>query len=135
MDIRKVLIVDDDPAIQRMAMMSLSRIGKWEVVVAESGQQAIEEAQKAIPDVILMDVMMPRMDGPSTLRLLQQHEDLARVPVIFMTAKVLREEMESYTELGAAGVIKKPFDPLTLPASIRKLLDSASGAHHLASAS
>lgn len=134
MKIQTVLMVDDDPAIRRIAHLSLSRVAKWDVILAESGAQAIEEALKVHPDVILMDVMMPNMDGPTALKHLQERPEFSSTPVIFMTAKVLREEVESYTNMGAAGVITKPFDPLVLPGTIKEILSTfVPGAKKLAS--
>lgn len=123
MKIETVLMVDDDPAIRRIADLSLTRVGKWKVLLAESGAQALELAGQTKPDVILMDVMMPQMDGPTTVQRLHRELDLAETPVIFMTAKVMRQEMEAYEQYGAAGVIKKPFDPLTLPRTVQDIVN------------
>lgn len=133
MKIETVLMVDDDPSIRRIADLSLTRVGKWKVLLAESGAQAIELAIQHTPDVILMDVMMPQMDGPTALKHLREQVGMANTPVIFMTAKVLRQEMESYTALGAAGVIKKPFDPMMLPKTLLAILEKTqSGVHDVA---
>jgi CheY-like chemotaxis protein len=119
MQIKKVLMVDDDPSIRKVANLSLTRVGKWEVVLASSGAEALEMLPTSNPDVILLDIMMPGMDGPTTLsRLREECPEFTNTPVIFMTAKVLRHEIESYSKLGALGVIIKPFDPLTLPKEI-----------------
>jgi CheY-like chemotaxis protein len=122
MEINKVLMVDDDQSIRRICQVSLSNVGRWQVILAESGYDGLELARKEKPDVILLDVMMPGMDGPTTLLKLREDEDLKHIPVILMTAKVQPQEVEQYTRLGATGVISKPFDPLTLPSEIRKLL-------------
>lgn len=122
MPIRKVLMVDDEQSIRRIAGLSLSRVGGWEVLLAESGEQAIEFTLLHNPDLILMDVMMPSMDGPTAFEMLRERHGVTATPVIFMTAKVLREERESYLKLGAAGVIRKPFDPLLLPSQIVQIL-------------
>lgn len=100
--------------------MSLRNIGKWQVVLAESGTQALELVEKERPDVILLDVMMPDLDGPATLRRLRELPAAQGVPVIFMTALSDKEELMA---LGARGVIAKPFAPLTLPAQIRQCLE------------
>lgn len=125
MQIRKVLMVDDDPTIRRVASISLSRIGNWEVELASSGQHALEllESSSADFDLILLDVMMPVMDGPSTLRAILNKQKSSRIPVIFMTAKVQKHEVQAYYDLGVCGVIIKPFDPVTLPAQIQKVVD------------
>jgi CheY-like chemotaxis protein len=122
MEINKVLMVDDDQSIRRICQVSLANVGKWQVILAESGYDGLELARKEKPDVILLDVMMPGMDGPTTLLKLREDDELKHIPVILMTAKVQPQEVEQYTRLGASGVISKPFDPLTLPSEIRKLL-------------
>lgn len=125
MNIEKVLIVDDDPAIRRVAEISLSRVGKWKVLAADSGQKALEVVDEYKPDVILLDVMMPGLDGAATFKMLQEQKGSETVPVIFMTAKVQKHEVARYCELGAVGVITKPFDPLKLPGDIIKILSGA----------
>jgi DNA-binding response OmpR family regulator len=120
MDIKRVLLVDDDPNIRKLARMSLERVGKWEVEVAESGAEAIDIVGKYHPDLVVLDVMMPGLDGKTTLERLKQGGFSA--PVILMTAKVQNEEIEEYLTLGALGVIMKPFDPMRLPAEINELL-------------
>jgi two-component system OmpR family response regulator len=117
----KILMVDDEPHIRRVAELSLNRVGKWTVVLAASGPDALAAAERERPDLILLDVMMPGMDGPTTLSALQAHASLADIPVIFMTAKVQEREIARYLGLGAAGVICKPFDPMTLPDQIRRI--------------
>ncbi|HNB24592.1 MAG TPA: response regulator [Candidatus Melainabacteria bacterium] len=124
-DIRKVLMVDDDQSIRRICQVCLTNVGKWQVVLAESGYEGLELARTEKPDVILLDVMMPGMDGPTTLLKLREDEQLQHIPVILMTAKVQPQEVEQYTRLGASGVISKPFDPLTLPNEIKKLVNGS----------
>jgi len=124
MQIDRVLMVDDDPAIRKIGQLCLTRVGKWEVVIAASGPEALRLSVEFRPDVILLDVMMPGMDGPTTFRLLQENVDVGHTPVIFMTAKVQTQELESYSKLGAAGVISKPFDPMKLPNEIRQILQN-----------
>lgn len=125
MRIETVLIVDDDPGIRKIAEVSLNRIGKWNVLQADSGLKAIERACALRPDLILLDVMMPEMDGPTTYMMLQQNLATARIPVIFLTAKVQMHEMKVYQQLGACGIISKPFDPISLPAEIMQILETA----------
>ena len=124
MKISKILMVDDDPSIRRIAQIGLKGVGKFEVVLCASGAEALELVASEKPDLILLDVMMPGMDGPATLSKLRQLNLLERIPVIFMTAKVQKQEVEGYLLLGACGVISKPFDPMTLSAQIQ---DIASG--------
>ncbi len=122
MTIRKVLLVDDEDDIRTIGQLSLSRVGKWETVLASNGAEALVKAAAERPDVILLDVMMPGMDGPTTLARLREQPATAQTPVIFMTAKIQKHEVARYLELGAMGVIGKPFEPLTLPADIKKLV-------------
>jgi two-component system OmpR family response regulator len=119
----KVLFVDDDPDIRRIASMSLSAVGGYAVTVASSGSEALEVANRDLPDVVLLDVMMPGMDGLTTLGQLRANVRTASVPVIFMTAKVQKAEVDQYRAAGA-GFIAKPFDPMRLPADVARLLDT-----------
>ena len=123
--LRTVLLVDDEPDIRTIGAMSLQRVGKLEVATASCGASALRLAAETQPDVILLDVMMPEMDGPETLRRLRENPSTATTPVVFMTAKVLRDEVERWLSLGALGVIRKPFDPLTLPTELRALCEAA----------
>ncbi|MBC7999057.1 MAG: response regulator [Leptolyngbya sp.] len=123
MNIRKVLLVDDDQHIRRICQVCLTKMGNWQVALAQSGYEGLDLARQDKPDVILLDVMMPGMDGPTTLLKLQEDPNLKDVPVILMTAKVQPQEVEQYTRLGATGVISKPFDPMTLTAEIQRLVD------------
>lgn len=125
MPIRKVLLVDDEADIRTLGQLSLSRLGGWETVLAASGAEAVTRAVAEQPDLILLDVMMPGMDGPSTFTQLRAQEATARIPVIFMTAKTQKQEVARFLELGAVGVICKPFDPVMLPSEIKRLLPSA----------
>jgi CheY-like chemotaxis protein len=122
MTIRKVLLVDDEDDIRTIGRVSLSRVGGWQTVLASSGAEALTKAAAERPDLILLDVMMPGMDGPTTFGQLRAQEVTAKTPIIFMTAKIQKQEVARYLELGAVGVIGKPFDPMTLPAEIKRLL-------------
>ncbi|MBS1956294.1 MAG: response regulator [Cyanobacteria bacterium SZAS-4] len=122
---QKVLFVDDDPNIRRIAQIVLSNIGKYDVLLACCGSDALSLAQQTKPDLILMDVMMPDMDGPTTLVKLREMNGFNEVPVIFVTAKVQKHELHIYTQNGALGVITKPFDPMNLCADIDALLHSS----------
>jgi CheY-like chemotaxis protein len=123
--LRTVLYVEDDPDIQEVARLALEVVGGLEVVVASSGDEAIQRAQEAIPDLVLLDVMMPGMDGPTTMSALKKLDGMRDVPIIFVTAKVQSAEIEQYIALGAIGVIAKPFDPMTLADEARALWESA----------
>ncbi|QDE93786.1 hypothetical protein BHS06_35075 [Myxococcus xanthus] len=120
--LRKVMLVDDEDDIRTIGNLSLSRVGGWQTVLAASGAEALEKARTEKPDLILLDVMMPGMDGPTTFGRLRAEESTAHTPIIFMTAKIQKQEVARYLELGALGVIGKPFDPMTLPQEIRKLV-------------
>lgn len=125
MGIQKVLLVDDDPRIRKIAQISLEGVGGWKVSLVASGFEAIEVAIKEKPDVILLDVMMPEMDGPTTLAKIRENDEIASIPVIFFTAKVQKQELDSYLALGAAGIISKPFDPMKLPTEIREIVEKS----------
>jgi CheY-like chemotaxis protein len=125
MPIHKILLVDDEPDIRKVATISLSRIGNFQVVEACSGAQALSLAASERPDVILLDVMMPNMDGPTTFANLRADPATSAIPVIFMTAKAQMHEVAAIRALGAAGVIAKPFDPRTLPAEVTRLVSGA----------
>lgn len=115
----KILYVEDEPDIQAIAKLALEAIGGFTVKICSSGQEALTELPVFAPDVILLDVMMPGMDGPSTLKALRELDAVKNTPVIFMTAKVQPQEVAQYKALGALDVIAKPFDPMTLSASVR----------------
>jgi CheY-like chemotaxis protein len=119
----KVLIVDDDEDIRLVSEIAVRRIGKWDAVVAATGEEALESARTEQPDVILLDVMMPSLNGPATLALLREEPATAGIPVIFLTAKVQKHEVERYMALGATGVIRKPFDVMTLADEIRRIVE------------
>ena len=118
----KVLIIDDDRDIRSIACLSLSRVGGMDVIQAASGGEGVRKARDEAPDVILLDMMMPTMDGLETLAALLAQPATARIPVIFLTAKAVGSDCERLTALGAAGVLIKPFDPRTLADSVRALV-------------
>jgi diguanylate cyclase (GGDEF)-like protein len=119
--LKRILMVEDDPDIQAVARLSLEAVGGFTVQICSAGAEAIQVGPAFGPDLILLDVMMPGMDGPSTLRALRAIPRTATTPVIFMTAKVQPHEIAHYKELGVLDVIAKPFDPLTLPATIQSI--------------
>ena len=125
MKITKIMIVDDDEDICTVAALAARRVGGWDVVVAASGQEALAKARSERPDVILLDAMMPVLDGPATLVKLREEPSTIAIPVIFLTAKVQRLEVEHYLALGAIGVIRKPFDAMTLPDEVRRIVQGA----------
>ena len=120
----RILYVEDEPDIQAVARMALEMVGGFEVKVCSSGEEAVREAEDFAPDMILLDVMMPGMDGPSTLEALRQKPSLVDTPVAFMTAKVQPSEVAHYKSLGAREVIAKPFDPMTLASQVQAIWGS-----------
>ncbi|MBV9774819.1 MAG: response regulator [Gemmatimonadetes bacterium] len=119
---KRILLVDDEDDIREVAQLSLEMVGGWEVIAANSGQEAIRRAAAERPDAILLDVMMPDMDGPTTFRNLQADPATQGIPVLLLTAKVRTADRERFSELGVAGVLSKPFDPLTLAREIADVL-------------
>lgn len=119
--LQRILYVEDEDDIRTVAAMALEAVGGLQVRSCASGREALVEAPGAAADLLLLDVMMPGMDGPSTLAALRGIETTARTPVVFMTAKVQAAEVAQYKSLGALGVIAKPFDPMTLADQLREL--------------
>jgi two-component system, OmpR family, response regulator len=115
----KVCYVEDDEDIQRIVRMSLERIGKMSVEIVSDPTLAIEAIMKFRPDLVLLDWMMPGMDGPTLFRRMKQREELASLPVVFITAKASQGEMDELAAMGAAGAISKPFSPKDLPDQLR----------------
>ncbi len=121
-----ILVVEDDPDIRSIVQMSLEAIGGYTVATAGNGREALEAIDAFTPDLVLLDVMMPEMDGPSTLQALRQLPAFMETPVIFITAKAQLHELDHYRTLGIAEVIQKPFDPVSLPTQVH---DIWRGAH------
>ena len=119
--LERILFVEDEPDIQQVARMALELADGFTVEVCSSGPEALERAPGFAPQLFLLDVVMPGMDGPTTLAELRQLPQLAATPVIFMTAKVQPAEVAQYRELGAIDVIAKPFDPMKLADTIREM--------------
>ena len=123
-ELKKILYAEDEPDIQAVAQMALETIGGFEVVLCNSGLEALEVAHDAAPDLILLDVMMPGLDGPETLLKLREIDSLKETPVIFLTAKAMPSEVDRFKAAGAVDVIAKPFDPISLSDQIRTIWDS-----------
>jgi len=117
---RKILIVDDDKSIRQILEIALE--DNWIVAMASSGDEGIKLAIQEKPDLILLDQMMPGLDGLSTLKELRANDDTAKIPVIFLTAKVQARDMQEYDGLDVVGVMSKPFDPMTIGDEISNLL-------------
>ena len=117
--LHRLLYVDDDPDIQIIASMALVEIGGLELLMCSSGREALSRYAGYAPQLVLLDVMMPGMDGPATLDALRRLPGWAGTPVVFVTAKVRNQERQRYVDLGAVEVIAKPFDPMTLADQLR----------------
>lgn len=124
-ELKRILMVEDEPDIRTVAELALEAIGGFELTACESGLQALEKIDECRPQLIVLDVMMPGMDGPATLKAIRGLPGYATTPAVFMTAKVQSDEVQGYLELGAAGVIPKPFDPLSLAEQIRVIWNEA----------
>lgn len=121
----KLLHVEDDADIREIALMALDLLGEFQVKQCSSGEEALSQVQTFRPDVILMDMMMPGMTGRETLERMRTDPSLASVPAIFMTARAQHTEIEELLEIGAADVISKPFDPMTLGDQIKSAMRRA----------
>jgi len=121
-DRKRILIVDDEDDIREVAQVSLELVGQYEVVTAACGRDGVTTARTAQPDAILLDVMMPDLDGPGTLAELRADPATRDIPVVFLTAKTQQADRARLAGLGAAGILVKPFDPLKLPAEIAATL-------------
>jgi CheY-like chemotaxis protein len=119
-----VLIIDDDEDVRYVAHVSLGRVGGMTVIEAASGEEGVARARSEKPDFILLDMMMPGMDGAATFRALRASAQTDRIPVVFLTAKAMASEVQRLEDLGAKGVLRKPFDPMTLASEIRTILTS-----------
>jgi CheY-like chemotaxis protein len=119
--LKRILLVDDDPDIQLVTGMALESVGGLTVRACGSGREALAAAPGFAPDLFLLDVMMPEMDGTAVLQALREVPALARIPAVFLTAKVQPGEIDQYRKLGVADVVAKPFDPMTLADTIRRI--------------
>lgn len=120
-ELKKILYVEDEPDIAQIAQLALETIGGFELESCGNGQIALEKGPKYKPDLVLMDVMMPEMDGPTALKKMREMPEFNNIPVIFMTAKVQPSEVAEYKALGAVDVIPKPFDPMTLAEQVQEV--------------
>lgn len=121
MELRHILIVEDDPDIQIIARVALESVGGYQVTICSSGEEALRVAPTCDADLIMLDVMMPGLDGPTTMVQLRQISALRETPMIFMTACVQPSEVADYLALGALSVISKPFSPLKLPQEVARI--------------
>jgi CheY-like chemotaxis protein len=118
----RIMVVDDDDDVRRLAAMALARVGGYEVTSVPSGAECLAALADGLPDAIVLDVMMPGMDGPTTLHALQDHPTARDVPVVFLTAGVVDTDMDRLRAMPVAGILNKPFDPLQLSAQLAQIL-------------
>jgi len=118
----RILIIDDEDDIREVAALSLESVAGWDVTTASSGVLGLQRAVEYQPDAILLDVMMPGMDGPTTFRELRKNPATAHIPVLLLTAKVQSNDQRRFADLGVDAVLFKPFDPLTLSSQIAGVL-------------
>ena len=120
-ELQRITYVEDEPHIREIVQLALEELGGFTLHVCESGPEALDTAPIFHPDLVLLDVMMPGMNGIQTFRSLKELPQLADTPIIFVTAKAQKHEVQQYKSLGAADVIAKPFNPITLPADIQAI--------------
>jgi CheY-like chemotaxis protein len=123
MEIQKVLLAEDEEDIRKVAQMSLQFRSGWKVTLASNGEECLAKAAEDRPDLILLDCMMPKLDGYETCRRLKMDPSLRNIPVIFLTAKAQETEVKKGLALGAVGYLIKPFNPMSLAAEIRQILE------------
>lgn len=119
--LRRILVVEDDPDIRNLIRISLEKVDGFVVKICGDGREALNQASSFLPDLILLDVRMPQWNGPTVFKVFRKLEQTAKTPIIFLTAEVQPKDLPLYTELGALGVIAKPFNPITLGATIQNL--------------
>ena len=120
---RRLLIIDDEDDIREVTQLSLESTTSWEVTTARSGEEGLLEAESGKPDAILLDAMLPGMDGLAIIKALQARDSTRNIPVVFLTAKAQSADKAAFEKSGARGVITKPFDPMTLAGQIGRLLN------------
>jgi len=126
-ELKKILYAEDEPDVQTIVELTMQTMSAYEIKVCDNGKKLLECVEEYNPDLILLDVMMPKMDGPTTFRNLQLNENTKKIPVIFMTAKAQVHELEIFKEIGALGIITKPFDPMNLCTEIENIWNNANG--------
>ena len=129
MQIRKVLLAEDEEDIRKVAQMSLQFRSGWKVALASNGEECLAKAADDPPDLILLDCMMPKLDGYETCRRLKQDPSLRHIPVIFLTAKAQETEVKKGLSLGAVGYLIKPFNPMSLASEISQILEGQDERH------
>lgn len=121
LQLERVMYVDDDPDLRNIVRVGLELGGGFTVKLCATGQQALDEVTEFQPDMILLDVVMPDMSGPQLLEQLKKKPDINHIPVVFLTSKILPEQLTQYEALGAIGVIRKPFNPMKLSEQVTQV--------------
>ncbi|MDY6806137.1 MAG: response regulator [Cyanobacteriota bacterium] len=122
MTTKRILLIDDEADLREVARLSLEMVGGWQVIEGRSGSECLAKAETEQPDAILLDLMMPGMDGSTTFQRLQANNATKQIPVIFLTAKVNSDDRFQFPQLGISGVIAKPFDPMSLAQQVAEIL-------------
>ena len=117
----RILYVDDESYMRQVGAVTLEKLGGYTVQACASGEEALEVVASFQPDLVLLDVIMPGMDGPATLKALRHMPDMGLLPVVFMTGKAEPEDIKVYQRMGISGVIAKPFDPASLPEQLETI--------------
>ena len=123
--LERILYAEDDADIQQVAILALETVGGFTIKTCNNGLEAVSEIDIFQPQLLLFDVMMPYMDGPSALLKIRERADFKATPAIFMTAKVQPEEVQMYLDMGASGVIAKPFDPMLLATQVQEIWEKS----------
>lgn len=123
--LKKIMYVEDEPDIRDIAKLVLENVGGFEVMVVDGGHKALAAIGEFQPDMVLLDAMMPDMDGPTTYQEIRKLDDFQDIPIAFLTAKLLEKDIAGFLDLGAIGVIAKPFDPMTLSEQVNELWQKA----------
>ncbi len=126
-NLQHILCIDDESDILEVTRLCLETVGGYRVTSCSSGRQGIEQAKRDIPDLVIIDVMMPDADGPSVLKLFRETSELNHIPVIFMTARIRDAEVSEYVDQGAAAVLAKPFDPMKLSEQVESVWRKLNG--------
>lgn len=120
-ELKKILYAEDEPDVQMVVEITVQTMSNYDIKICSNGKLLLDVVEEYNPDLILLDVMMPEMDGPTTFKHLKENENTKNIPVIFMTAKAQTHEVETFMKIGAVGVITKPFDPVQLCLDIEKI--------------
>jgi two-component system, OmpR family, response regulator len=124
--LKTILFVDDEPHIREVLCMAIEIQTTWTVETCASGEEALTALSQKLPDLLILDYMMPGMDGPSVLQAVRARPDCEHLPIVFLTAKTLPAEVRRLKAMGATGVLGKPFDPMTICGELERIWDGQS---------